>query len=92
MQWTLIGLGSDVAEGGESCLTSGDRREPEENGPLSNLPLPPRSALPSEGEEAFLYIHHYPRVPFSHPRLSMIRRLRRRLTTNLLYLLYAIKY
>ena len=29
------GLCSDVAEGGESCLTSGDRREPEENGTLS---------------------------------------------------------
>ena len=29
------GLCSDVAEGGESCLTSGDHREPEENGTLS---------------------------------------------------------
>ena len=50
------GLCSDVAEGGELCLTSGDRREPEENGTLSNTPLPPRSALPSEGEEVF-YIY-----------------------------------
>ena len=49
------GLRSYVAEGGESCLTSGDRREPEENGPLSNIPLPPRSAKPSEGEEFFIY-------------------------------------
>ena len=44
-----------VAEGGESCLTSGDRREPEENSTLSNTPLPPRSAKPSEGEEFFIY-------------------------------------
>ena len=26
----------------------------------------------------FLYIHTYPRVPYGHPRLSIIRRLRRR--------------
>ena len=44
-----------VAEGGESCLTSGDCREPEGNGTLPNSPLPPRSALPSEGEEVFIY-------------------------------------
>ena len=25
---------ASVAEGGESCLTSGDRREPEESAPL----------------------------------------------------------
>ena len=39
-----------VAEGGESCLTSGDRREPEDSD-VYIKPLPPRSALPSEGEE-----------------------------------------
>ena len=32
--------------------------------------------------KSFLYIHTYPRVPYGHPRLSMIRRLRRRYTSN----------
>ena len=39
-----------VAEGGELCLTSGDRREPEDSD-VYIKPLPPRSAKPSEGEE-----------------------------------------
>ena len=40
-----------VAKGGESCLTSGDRREPEDSNVYIKKPLPPRSAKPSEGEE-----------------------------------------
>ena len=44
-----------VAEGGEPCLTSGDRREPEENGTLSNIPLPPRSACRARGKRFFIY-------------------------------------
>ena len=66
-----------VAEGGESCLTSGDRREPEDSDVY--ITSSPRSAKPSEGEEESWGVYRFPRVPFSHPRLSMIRRLRRRL-------------
>ena len=36
------------------------------NGTLSNTPLPPRSAKPIEGEEVFLYIHHY----YTSPRAA----------------------
>ena len=70
-----------VAEGGELCLTSGDRREPEDSDVYIKKALPPRSALPSEGEEEYWRVCRFPRVPFSHPRLSIIRRLRRRLST-----------
>ena len=70
-----------VAEGGESCLTSGDRREPEDSDVyIKNFS--PRSALPSEGEEECWRVCRFPRVSFSHPRLSIIRRLRRRYTSN----------
>ena len=50
-----------VAVGGELCLTSGDRREPEENSILSlSLFLPPLSAKPREEEgRGVIYIHHY---------------------------------
>ena len=50
------GLCSDVAEGGESCLTSGDRREPEENGTHSNKNLLPLLGKAEQGEEVFIYI------------------------------------
>ena len=38
-----------VAEGGELCLTSGDRKEPEDSDIY--ITSSPRSAKPSEGEE-----------------------------------------
>ena len=40
-------LCSDVAEGGELCLTSGDRREPEDSD-IYKKNSSPRSAKPSE--------------------------------------------
>ena len=33
------------------------------------------------GEKGYWRVYCFPRVPYGHPRLSMIRRLRRRLTT-----------
>ena len=39
-----------IAEGGESCLTSGDRREPEDSDVY--ITSSPRSAKPSEGKRS----------------------------------------
>ena len=73
------GLRSYVAEGGESCLTSGDRREPEDKYVYIKTSSP-RSAKLREGKRRD-GVDAIPQVPFSHPRLSIIRRLRRRLST-----------
>ena len=53
-----------VAKGGELCLTSGDRREPEDSD-VYIKPLPPRSAKPNEegeGEEEDAIFLGFPTV------------------------------
>ena len=82
-------LCSDVAEGGELCLTSGDRREPEDSDIYKKTLLLARLCRARRrgvGERV-----HFPRVPFSHPRLSIIRRLRRRHATHLLITINIIR-
>ena len=51
-----------VAEGGESCLTAGDHREPEDKYVYIKTSSP-RSALPSEGKRRDGVVDAIPRVP-----------------------------
>ena len=70
-----------VAVGGELCLTSGDRKEPEDIDVYNKKPLPLARQSRARGRGKGRGCR-FPRVPFSHPRLSIIRRLRRRVTRN----------
>ena len=80
-----------VAKGGELCLTSGDHREPEDSDVyIKTLPLARLSRARGRGKGKGRGCR-FPRVPFSHPRLSIIRRLRRRHATHLLITLNIIR-
>ena len=70
-----------VAKGGESCLTSGDRRKPEDKYVYIKTSSPSLGKAERGGRGKMWWRDAIPRVPFSHPRLSIIRRLRRRLST-----------
>ena len=56
-------------------------RTPRNSVPTTSFLFPLARQSRARGKR-FLYIHTYPRVPYGYPRLSMIRRLRRRMQSQ----------